>query len=155
MSKTNDTPEMTDEDREYEQYEKDCERLRAENKKHLSAFEKWLTDSGLAKKTIKAHLENAEFYISHYLLRDDGDCEARNIPDGAWHVGGFFDWCIYKSILWSADSVRKMGGSLKKFYLFMLEQGIVTQDDYDDLKETIKDGMEDWLDTINNGRGDW
>jgi len=36
----------------YEKYEKECKRIRRENKKLISDFEKWLSDKKLSSKTI-------------------------------------------------------------------------------------------------------
>ena len=52
--------------------------------------------------------------------------------------------------MWSSPaSIRSNAASLKKFYGFMAEKGLIGKDDLIDLKATIKEGMPDWLEAIN------
>lgn len=52
--------------------------------------------------------------------------------------------------LWaSPNSIKQIAASLKKFYTFMHEQGHIDADDLQDLKETIKEEMPDWLATLD------
>ncbi|MGK7932926.1 MAG: recombinase [Microcystaceae cyanobacterium] len=130
---------------EYEQYEADCEKIRQANEKLLSEFEDWLKTSGLSPKTIKNHWSNVEFYINEYLLYED-IIEAKDGIDG---VSLFFGYWFIKKATWSsASSIKSHAASLKKFYTFMQEKGLVTKDNLNLLKETIKDEMDEWLDTL-------
>jgi site-specific recombinase XerD len=134
-----------------DKFEQEVNRIRKDNKAHLFEFEKWLTDKGLAKKTIKTHVDNVDFYINEYLLYDDADEAAVGI--GA--VCGFFDYWFPRKALWcSRSSIKSMAASLKKFYGFFLEQGFVAAEDYEILKDDIKEGMEEWLDEVDEGE-DW
>ncbi len=56
---------------DYEKYERECNRIREENKKLLHDFTQWLRSANLKDKTIRQHLENIDFYINEYLLYED------------------------------------------------------------------------------------
>lgn len=129
---------------DYEQYEADCERIREANEALLEDFENWLQASGLSKRTINKHVENVDFYINEFLLYED----AIEAPDGVSDVGMFLGYWFIRKAAWSSESsIRGNAASLKKFYTFLHERGMVTQDDLDMLKEEIKEEMPEWLAT--------
>ena len=133
-------------DKEYQKYERACKRIRKENAKLLADFEQWLSEKGLAEKTIERHVENGAFYINTFLLYSD----AVPAKKGASQVWSFLgDWFIRKAIWASPTSIKQIAASLKKFYTFMHEQGHIDADDLEDLKETIKEEMPDWLATLD------
>ena len=130
---------------DYEKYEDDCKTIREANKLLLSDFEAWLKSSGLSKKTIDKHLSNIDFYVNEYLLYED----ATKAKDGVDAVGMFLGYWFIKKAMWaSQSSIKGNATSLKKFYAFMYEKGLIDKDDLADLKETIKEGMPEWLATL-------
>lgn len=48
----------------YEDYEKECNKIRHVNEELLDLFEEELIASGLSQKTIRSHLSNVDFYIN-------------------------------------------------------------------------------------------
>ena len=48
-----------------------------------------------------------------------------------------------------ARSKSAKPASLKKFYTFMHEQGLIDADDLQNIKDTIKEEMSDWLATLD------
>jgi len=130
---------------DYEKYEADCKTIREANSLLLSEFDAWLKSFGLSKKTIDNHLSNIDFYINEYLLYED----ATEAKDGIDAVEMFLGYWFIKKAMWaSQSSIRGNATSLKKFYAFMYEKGLIDQDDLADLKETIKEGMPEWLATL-------
>ena len=130
---------------DYEKYETDCKAIRASNKLLLRDFSAWLKSSGLSKKTIDNHLSNIDFYVNEYLLYE----EAIEAKDGVDAIGMFLGYWFIKKAMWaSQSSIKGNATSLKKFYAFLYEKGLIDQDDLDDLKETIKEGMSEWLATL-------
>ena len=130
----------------YEQYEKDCERIRKDNEKILSEFEKWLSDKDLSKKTIANHCNNVDFYINEVLLYE----EAIEASDGIYEIGYFLGFWFIKKAMWASKSTIKGNAtSIKKFYEFMLDKGKIDKEDYIELKEVIKNNMQEWLDTMD------
>ena len=43
---------------------------------------------------------------------------------------------------------KRNAASLKKFYAFLADKNLVDKEDLDDLKETIKEEMPEWLATL-------
>ena len=52
----------------FEEYEKRCKEIGAENKKLLDMFETHLKEQGLAQSTINTHLGNMDFYLNDFLI---------------------------------------------------------------------------------------
>jgi len=130
---------------DYEQYEIECKRIRESNAKLLDEFGNWLRKSNLTDQTIGQHVENIDFYINEYLLYDD----AVEPQDGVHSVSMFLGYWFIKKAMWASESaIRSNAASLKKFYAFLHERGLVNKDDLDSLKETIKEEMPDWLATV-------
>ena len=130
---------------DYENYERECERIRDENEKLLVDFEAWLQQAGLSSGTIKKHVDNIDFYINEFLLYED----AEEAQTGVDRVNMFLGYWFIKKATWaSASSIRSNAASLKKFYTFMHERGLVSKEDLDFLNATIKEEMPEWLATL-------
>lgn len=131
----------------FDRYEKAANKVRAANKVHLEAFEQHLKDKGLTKKTIDNHVSNVDFYINEYLVRYDiqdvtAGCSCANLS------GFLGDWFIRKTSWASCSNIKGNSASFKKFYALMLEKGVIKQENYDMLCETIKEEMPEWLATM-------
>ena len=131
---------------DYEKYEDDCKKIRVTNKRLLDEFEIWLKSAGLSKNTISNHLSNIDFYINEYLIYED----AIEAKDGIQSVSMFLGYWFIKKAMWASQaSVKSNAASLKKFYAFLLEKGLIEKEDLNELKETIKDEMPEWLEELN------
>jgi site-specific recombinase XerD len=131
---------------EYRKYEEACERIREKNKQLLSDFASWLRQKGLAEKTIRQHTQNIDFYINEYLLYED----AQEAAEGVGQAGMFLGYWFIKKAAWSsAASIRSNAASLKKFYDFMQARGLVDEESVRDLRETLREGMPEWLGTMD------
>jgi site-specific recombinase XerD len=130
---------------DYDRYEEDCKMIRNDNEKLLHEFEAWLNASGLSEKTINNHLSNIDFYINEFLLYED-PIKAKN---GVGAVDMFLGYWFIKKAMWASQaSIKSNATSLKKFYTFMYEKGLVEKESLSDLKETIKEEMPEWLATL-------
>nr|WP_320016325.1 phage integrase SAM-like domain-containing protein [uncultured Desulfobacter sp.] len=130
---------------DYEKYEEDCKKIRKVNESLLNEFEVWLKSSGLSEKTINNHFSNIDFYVNEYLLYED----ATKAKDGVNAVGMFLGYWFIKKAMWaSQSSIKGNATSLKKFYTFMHEKGLIDKEDLIDLKQTIKEDMPEWLATL-------
>ena len=58
-------------------------------------------------------------------------------------------WFIKKAMWASQASLKSNAASLKKFYAFLLEKGLIEQEDLIELEETIKDEMPEWIEELN------
>ena len=130
---------------EYQAFEEARRKEHEKNAAHLTGFAEWLKHKGLSEKTIDKHVDNAAFYINEYLCR----YEVLGVAQGCHEISGFLgDWFIRKALWSSCAYIKSTAASIKKFYAFLLEEGLVTQDDYGELRDTIKDEMPDWLEEM-------
>jgi intergrase/recombinase len=130
---------------DYEKYEKECKNIRIANKLLLNEFEVWLKSTGLSEKTINNHLSNIDFFVNEYLLYED----ATEAKDGSYAIGMFLGYWFIRKAMWaSQSSIKSNATSLKKFYTFMHEKGLIDKEDLTILKRTIKEEMPEWLATL-------
>lgn len=130
---------------EYDVWEKDYKKNRAENKKLLDEFAQWLKQFGFVKKTVNAHVSNVEFYINEFLLYE----KAIPAQDGYSEISWFLGFWFIKKALWSSvSSIKQNIASLKKFYKFLLEKGDINIKQFNELKQIIKAEQKDWLETM-------
>jgi|GEM_PF-254133 len=130
---------------DYEKYKHDCDRIRQANKRLLDNFEAWLSSAGLSEKTIRTHLSNIDFYINEYLLYE----EATEAEYGVDNVDEFLGYWFIKKAMWAnRSSIKGNAASLKKFYTFMLEKGLIDKESLTELKKTISKRMPKWLATL-------
>lgn len=112
----------------------------------LSRFEQWLSGKGLSKKTIRDHIGNVEFYINDFLLYEEPVLQAK---DGYGNIDLFLGhWFIRKAMWASQSSIRNNASSLKKFYTFMHESKEIDKDCLEEVFDTIKTEMPEWLATL-------
>jgi hypothetical protein len=129
----------------YEEYERECNKIKMENGKLLADFEKWLSDKNLSQRTKGRHLSNVEFYINDYLLYDDAIVPA----EGPSRIGMFLgDWFIRKAMWAGKTSIKESAASLKQFYQYMLGRGNISKESFQRLKERISKEMPMWLETL-------
>ena len=100
---------------------------------------------GLAEKTVQRHVENVDLYINSFLLYED----AIPAKEGASQVSMFLGYWFIRKAMWaSPNAIRENAASLKKFYTFMQEQGKVSAEALQDLKETVKEEMPGWVERL-------
>lgn len=140
---------------DWEKYERECERIRKENAVYLDEFRKSLEADGLAPKTVARHVENVDFYINDFLLYEMPE----PAKDGALIIGWFLGDFFIRKCTWSTPtSIMQNAASLKKFYKYLLSEGVIDADNYSELLDTIKSEMDEWLDeceTFNNPGSSW
>lgn len=130
---------------DYEQWERDCERIRGENEKILEEFALWQEGKGLSAKTASKHATNVSFYIDEYLLYED----AIKAKEGFTEIGEFLGYWFIKKAMWaSVPALKSTAGSLKKFYQFMADKGEISQQDLTEVKDCIKEGLPEWVATM-------
>ncbi len=131
---------------DYEDYEKECRKIRAENENLLADFLVWLRGKGLSEKTVQKHYENVYFYVDQYLLYED----ATPAAEGVNFANDFLGYWFIRKAMWASEaSIRANATSMKKFYTFMLEdQQLIEKDELDELKNDIKEMMPEWIATL-------
>lgn len=88
---------------DYEEYEKQCKEIRAENDNLLKIFEEDLKSKGLSEQTIGRHISNVDFYINEYLLRED----ARTMEEGVAAIDTFLGYFFIRKCMWSTPGTIK------------------------------------------------
>ena len=127
---------------DYEEIEEKCKTICQNNIKLLEDFYAWLKVKRLTDQTIRVHINNIDLFINHFLLYED----AYEAKDGVGEVNEFFDdWFIRKTTWSTINQIKANVASLKKFYIFMFEKGEIEQEDLDDLRDTIKEEMPNWI----------
>ena len=100
----------------------------------------------MSENTTNNHVSTIDFYLNEYLLYED----ATEAKDGVDAVRMFLGYWFIKKAMWaSRTSIKGNATSLKKFYTFLYEKGLIEKDDLNDLKKTIKEGMPEWLATLD------
>ena len=124
----------------YEEYEKECERIREINESYLDIFANDM-EGRFKPRTITRHIHNIAFYLNIYLLHE----EPKTIQDGIYMIDFYFGEFFIRKCAWSTpDSIRSNAASIKKFYKCMMEHGEVTQEAYFSLCDEIKELMPEW-----------
>lgn len=118
-----------------------------ENKRYLKEFKNYLENQSLSKKTINKHYLNVELYLNNYL----NYYEPRRMHEGIYCINEYLGgWYIRKCLFATRNSIKESSTSIKKFYKCMLECGYVKKEDYDNLCETTKMCLDEWLDSLDD-----
>ena len=123
----------------FDEYMIKVDKLVRNNEEPIRLFKLSLT--GLADKTTKRHLNNIDTFVNHYCA----DLRNVNFVEGIKYVDEFLgDYVIHKFVCCSADSLRQMVTSIKKFYKCMLEHELISIAAYEDLCYLLKDCLSEW-----------
>lgn len=132
---------------DYEEYKKELEKNNLRNDELLKKFKAELEREGLTDRTISKHLMNIDFYINNYLTY----YEVILVEEGILGVMGFFSDFFKRKAMWSDESaVKATITALKKFYGFLLKEELVSKEDYQMLKDTIKSEKSYWIEVMND-----
>ena len=115
------------------------------NLKYLRDFEVALTEEGLSDKTIRKHVENASFFINDFL----NYYEPKTLDQGILELDYFFsEWFLRKAMWASKTAYKENMTSIKKFYKFLYKCKTISQEDYQDLEQIIKENKDKWMSLI-------
>ena len=108
------------------------------NQPILDGFEHALRQAGLSEPTIKAHVDNIQFF-GRYLLWY-GYCLRQLDEATEGDVYDFLeDWFPRKALWASVVSMKVYLASFKKFYTWMGATGLVAPETVEDVRSTLKD----------------
>lgn len=136
--------------------EKKYKQNKEENEKLLTEFKEYLTGKKLSVKTIKQHVNNLYFYLNEYL--NEHNVASAKEGMGYGNISDFMGYFFIRKCMWSTPAtVRSTAASLKKFYTFMYEKGLVEKEDFEDFKDHMKFSIDDWCEdcAIYNGGGEY
>lgn len=123
---------------------------------YMDEFAAYLTDvEGLAKKTVKRHILNAEgfiYYMATHGYEADPDCKEEELPmddallkRGIEFIGMYFSYFLPMKCFATPGTLRESGGSVKKLYKFLAYKGVVTDEECQEVLDDIKEGMKLWM----------
>ena len=107
-----------------------------QNSSYLHLFESDL--QGLAPKTIKRHLQNMDFFLNTYLVFDEA--HPLTMEEGVTAIDDFLGYFLEVKTFFTDSTKRSFVTSLRKFYKSMLAHGKITQEQYEDVVESLRDG---------------
>ena len=116
-----------------EEFEKKCDEIRSTNQELLRLFEADMR--GLSEKTIRRHLDNADFYINGYLLLHD----PLTMEKGLNSVSIFLDDYYMRKCAGTEGTRKEMAASIKKFYRCMKDHGKISEGDFEILCDDIRE----------------
>ncbi len=128
-------------------YDERVRAIRAYNRPLLESFREWLVQSGLAEKTVKAHVYNIDFF-TEYLVYYDDPLKKLDEAD-SFDIRMFLaNWFPRKAMWASPSSVKSNIASFKKFFQWMGETGRVSSETVSDVLTTLKEGRDEFLESV-------
>lgn len=106
------------------------------NASYLHLFEADL--HGLAPKTIKRHLQNVDFFLNTYLVFDEA--HPLTMEEGVNTIDDFLGYFLENKTCFADSTKHSFVTSLRKFYKSMAAHGKITQEQYEDVVESLRDG---------------
>lgn len=129
-------------------YETKRDEIRQENAGLLDEFSAWLDEEDVGRKTIDAHLVNADLFVNQFLCNGELPATA---AEGPHRVGAFLsDWLPRNAIWIDADTIRRHADSLRHFYAFMHRTGRIADAAYEALLKEIRAGLPQWVAVAEN-----
>jgi len=121
-----------------ETYEQRVHAIQLANQPILEGFEHALRQAGLSEHTIKAHVDNIEFFGRYllwygYSLRRLDEATEGDVYDF------LEDWFPRKALWASVTSMKVYLASFKKFFTWMGATGLVSPEIIEDVLSTLKD----------------
>lgn len=140
---------------EYEKYEIECEKRREENDTFLTGFTQYLENKKLSKKTVDKHVSNIDFYINEYLLYET----PQHASEGITALDDFLGYWFIRKAMWSTPTtVKENITSLKYFYSYFNQIGLIDDGELSEMKADIKENKTEWIETVkryNDPDGDF
>ena len=126
-----------------EAYDARVRAIRAYNQPILDDFRAWLEQSGLAEKTVKAHVFNIDFFTAYLVYYEPlKKLDEANSDDIRMFLA---NWFPRKAMWASATSVKSNIVSFKKFFQWMGETGCVSPETVADVLHTLKEDRDTFL----------
>ena len=128
---------------EADTYDARVRAIRVYNQPLLEEFRSWLEQSGLVKKTVKAHVYNIGFFTEYLVYYEPlKKLDEANSGD-VWIF--LANWFPRKAMWASATSVKSNIVSFKKFFQWMGETGCIPPEAVADVLDTLKKERDKFL----------
>ena len=127
-------------------YDTKVQAIRDYNQPLLNSFREWLEQSGFAEKTIKAHVENIDFFTEYLVYYEPLKKLDEADSSDVWMF--LSDWFPRKAMWASPSSIKSNIASFKKFFQWMGETGRVSPETVVGVLAELKEGREQFLETV-------
>src|SRR5947209_18405102 len=123
---------------EADTYDARVRAIRVYNQPLLEEFRSWLEQSGLVKKTVKAHVYNIAFFTEYLVYYEPlKKLDEANSSDVRMFLANWFP----RKALWASEGTVKSNiASFKKFFQWIGETDCVSPQTVTDVLTTLKDG---------------
>ena len=123
--------------------------VKGQNKPILEAFEKWLEEKGLSKKTIYNHVVNVDWFAESRGLKSLIEVDS---DDFYMYCADFFP----RKVTWaSANSARANMASFRKFAAFMVEAEYWDKEREQEIRKTLKENKDKFIETAESYYGQY
>lgn len=111
-----------------------CEKEIEKNEQYLKMFKEHLLEEGSAERTIEKYVDDMDTYLNGYLLFR----EIITAIEGVNLASSFFNSWYPRFLIPNNDQTNSFKTSLKRFYKWFLAKKLVTEEEYDNLLQTLK-----------------
>ncbi|MBE9115276.1 site-specific integrase [Lusitaniella coriacea LEGE 07157] len=134
-------------------YDEQVEKIEHYNQPILDGFKDWLEKSNLSAKTVRNHVNNiesfAEYLVCYEPLRRLDEIEDNDVSDF------LIDWFPRKALWASESTVKSYIASFRKFAKYMIESQRMSAEQETEIRETLKEGKEEFLDAVRMEDSAW
>ncbi len=124
-------------------YEKLWEQTEEDNNYLLAAFEEDM--SALSSAARNRHLTNVKLFINDYFYKKG----IESVVEGVLYMHEFFLHVTAERICETADSVRKLATSIRKFYTRIYNEGYISHFVKEEALMTIEFNLDTWKNQCN------
>jgi len=128
-------------------FNKEVAKIEKYNQPIIEGFQAWLEKVNLSAKTIKNHILNIEFFVEYLVsyepLQKLDEADDQDVYDF------LLNYFPHKAMWASETSTKSYMGSFKKFFSYMVETQKISPEIEAEVKETIKEGKQDFLDAVS------
>ena len=129
-------------------YDAQVDAIKEHNAPILASFKTSLEHAGLAKKMVKNHVDNIDFF-TEYLVSYEPLTRLDEADEG--DVTSFLlDWFPRKAMWASVSNTKQYFASFKKFFQWMGETQRISPETVEDVLTTLKEERQDFLDAVTD-----
>ncbi|MGM3309688.1 site-specific integrase [Anabaena sp. WFMT] len=129
------------------EFDKEVAKIEKYNQPVMEGFKVWLEKANLSTKTIKNHITNIEFFAEYLVyyepLQQLDEADEQDVSSF------LLDYFPRKAMWASESSTKSYMTSFKKFFLYMVETNKISPDIETEVKDTLKEGKQDFLDAVS------
>lgn len=121
-------------------FEKIVEQQIQKNEELMNMFEEYMKN--LSEKVRNKHMDNIALFLNDFLVH----YEIKTYKDGVNLIDSFFiSFFIPKCWNATAYTVKEYSSSIRKFYKCMLLNNKISEQEYNEVCQTIKNSLSEWI----------